>query len=171
MGDEATREGQLGQQMPAKDAAEAAKPTPSKWDNILVVGLVVYALVLAVLAADQLFNLGLFPPELDKMLRRDIRTLAAIVSDPNLTDEEKKAKAQPIAEEIVNYHEFSVPHLIKALESKDTRLHDPAAQCLVQIGARFFKLPEAQGKSFGTDPAKWKEWWKQTQAELDRRAT
>ena len=129
----------------------------------IMIGLTVYVAVLAVLAADQVFGLGLFPPELDRKLERDIASLA----DASIPLEKRRATF----EEVVGYHEFSVPHLIAALKKKDPALQSAATACLIRIGAQFFGLREDQARAFGSDFRQWETWWKGVQAEMEKRSS
>ena len=140
-------------------------------ENLLVAGLIIYALILLVLACDQLFELGLIRPELDRLLDRDIQSLSRVYQDAAVPKEQKEA----MIENIVNWHEFSVPHLLDSLQSGNPAEQAAARDCLLRIGVRFFKLP-AYATRKGTDPSKWdagqwEVWWKETKALLDSRAT
>jgi hypothetical protein len=69
-------------------------------------------------------------------------------------------------EYIINYHEFSIPHLIRALRGEDKSGRAAATYCLHQIAARFFNYRGSEGG----DPERWKDWWRRTEAELERRS-
>ncbi|HRU07715.1 MAG TPA: hypothetical protein P5137_18280 [Candidatus Brocadiia bacterium] len=71
-----------------------------------------------------------------------------------------------VIEFVINYHEFSIPLLIPALESKSAQTAAAATVCLHQIAWRFFR----QRLNAGADPAAWREWWRKTNEEMDRRA-
>lgn len=220
--------------------------------NLLLVGLTVYVVVLAVLAVDQIFGLGLVRPELDRLLIARIESLeseppavpvdrlaqlrqAALSytdphADPRLAaigrqihDEayafaigsppdqpaltalgesiEKFKTAQPPAQDpgavealasmaaalsdmvaaippedakalarrreatdyIINYHEFSIPHLIRALRKAEPPAQAAALYCLDQIARRFFRYA---GPDM-TTPEEWSQWWKRTEAGLE----
>jgi hypothetical protein len=117
---------------------------------LLVVGLAVYVGAVGVLTADSVFHLGLFRPKLDRMLATDIVNLGS-------GDAEKRRLAQ---DEIVSYHEFAVPPLLRALERGDARQKERCAECLRQIAAKYF-LSDA---GYGTDAAAWRQWWEIIQA-------
>ena len=117
---------------------------------LLVGGLTVYVGVLGVLTADNVFHLGLFPPKLDRILAADIGKL-------NSADAKTRQAAQ---DEIVAYHEFSIPPLIRALDRGDAQQKERCADCLRLIAAKYF-LSEA---NYGTDAAAWKQWWSIEQA-------
>ncbi len=140
-------------------------------EKILVTLLVAYALILLVLACDQLFQLGIIRPELDRLLERDIQALSRVYQDAAIPQERREA----MIEGIVNWHEFSVPHLIDSLQSTNSAEEAAARDCLLRIGARFFAL-KAYATKAGTDPEKWdtvqwKAWWKETRSLLDSRPT
>ena len=130
-------------------------------DTLLLAGMTAYVVVLLVLTVDQIFGPWLIVPELDRHLMAQIRALAAADA----------VDRQGAETEIVSYHEFSIPLLIKTLKKGDTKLHAPAARCLVQIARKFFqRYSPANYESFGTDPAPWEEWWEKTDAMLERAA-
>lgn len=117
---------------------------------LFTVGFAVYVGTLGVLTADNIFQLGLFPPKLDRILMADIAKLAS--------QDEKEAKAAQ--EEIVSYHEFSVPPLLRAMERGDAAHQARCAECLRLIASRYF-LSDA---NYGTDSAAWRRWWSVIQA-------
>jgi hypothetical protein len=67
---------------------------------------------------------------------------------------------------VINYHEFSIPHLIDALERDDPLVKSTAAYCLHQIAWRFFRYRAQEGE----DPEAWSRWWRKQEAELERRS-
>ena len=148
-----------------KDDTKAAAASARKADdakkgnllpNLIVAGFCIYALILAVLTVDQIFNLGLYPPKLDRMLSSHIQALG----NPDLKPEEKQA----LADELVSYHEFSVPLLLKAVKKGDPQVKPAALRCLQEIAARFF---DADIRPMGDDPAQLDAWWKDLRAKLD----
>jgi hypothetical protein len=112
------------------------------WDkhkaNIGLVVLVLYTLSLAVATTDQIFGLGLFPAKLDRMIGESIEKF-----DSN----EEKVRKEGVRE-IIEYGDFSVPQLIKALD-KDSRTRDLAVHSLNKITEQEFK-----------DIGEWKDWYK-----------
>jgi len=117
---------------------------------LLVVGLTVYVGALGVLTADNVFHLRLFPPKLDRMIATDIGKLGS-------TDKKVIKAAQ---DEIVAYHEFSIPPLIRALKRGDAQQKPLCAECLHQIAGKYF----LSGADYGTDAAAWDQWWSIEQA-------
>jgi len=163
-------------------AARATSPSPEnapegqsrrRWaPRALLSGLGLYALVRTVLTADQIFDLGLYPPRLDRMIIARIGRLA----DRNLSVEERTN----IEEWLISYHEFAVPHLLKALKKGEPAVVASATRCLQDIALKFFEpydprrpgqpTPEAKRKiaSFGSDPVLWEGWWIETRARLEK---
>lgn len=113
------------------------------WDkhkaDIGLAVLVIYTLCLGGATADQLFNLGLFPTKLDRMIGQAIDKLGS--QDPEARDQ--------AFTEIVQYGDFAVPQLIKALNQQNP-VQEAAIKALKQITDQSMD-----------DPAKWKEWYKQ----------
>jgi hypothetical protein len=106
--------------------------------NIGLAVLVLYTLSLAVATTDQIFGLGLFPAKLDRMIAESIEKF-----DSN----EEKVRKEGVRE-IIEYGDFSVPQLIKALD-KDSRTRDLAVHSLNKITEQEFK-----------DIGEWKDWYK-----------
>ena len=106
--------------------------------NIGLAVLVLYTVSLAVATTDQIFGLGLFPAKLDRMIAESIEKFDS--------DEEKVRKEG--VREIIEYGDFSVPQLIKALD-KDSRTRDLAVHSLEKITEQEFK-----------DVREWKDWYK-----------
>jgi len=120
-------------------------------------GLVIFCLYVAslyVLALDQQFRWGLFPTKVEKQLTTEVQQLG----DTSLTPE----KRQALVDDIVSWNTFSVPVLIKAIESGAPNVRDPAAQCLQQISLKFYNVDVA---AMGTDPVKLHAWWDKMQAD------
>ena len=125
--------------------------------NLLLGGLTVYTIILVVLAIDQLFGPWIMVPALDRQLLRQIDKLTSV-------DAKAREKAHA---EIVSYHEFSIPLLIKALKRDDSTLQPRATACLVEIAKKFF---DSDNRSFGPDPKRWSAWWKEVDARLEEAA-
>lgn len=100
--------------------------------------LVIYTLSLAVATTDQIFGLGLFPAKLDRMIAESIE---------KFDSGEEKLRKEGVRE-IIEYGDFSVPQLIKALD-KDSRTRDLAVHSLEKITEQEFK-----------DIGEWKDWYK-----------
>lgn len=89
--------------------------------------------------------------------------------EADLPAETRKALAEYAKDDVnfvINYHEFSIPHLIRALRKGDPARKAAAAYCLKQIARQFFNYrgPEEQ------DPDAWQRWWRAKEAELERRS-
>jgi hypothetical protein len=111
------------------------------WDkhkaDIGLAVLILYTLSLSVATADQLFDLGLFPTKLDRMIAESIRKF----NSDSTRDEGMK--------EIIQYGDFAVPQLIKSLDDGDK----VRTSCIAALQ----KITDQDMK----DPAKWKEWYNQ----------
>jgi hypothetical protein len=107
-----------------------------------------------VLALDQQFHWGLFPTKVDRQLTAQVQQLG----DASLTPE----KHQALVDDIVAWNSFSVPVLIKAIESGPPAVRDPAALCLQQISLKFYNVDLAP---MGTDPVKLHAWWDKLRAD------
>jgi hypothetical protein len=142
--------------------SSATLPTPPAANSprcrkCATIGLVVFCLYVAalyVLALDQQFHWGLFPTKVDKQLTAEVQQLG----DSSLTAD----KRQALVDDIVSWNSFSVPVLIKAIESGVPNVRDPAAQCLQQISLKFYNVDVA---AMGTDPVKLHAWWDKMQAD------
>jgi hypothetical protein len=140
----------------------ATFPSPpgvqTPWHRTLAkVGLALFCIYVAslyVLALDQQFHWGLFPTKVDRQLTAEVKQLG----DSSLTAE----KRQSVEDDIISWNTFSVPVLIKAIESGPPNVRDPAAQCLQQISQKFYGVDIT---SLGTDPAKLQAWWDKLQAD------
>ncbi|HUT52328.1 MAG TPA: hypothetical protein VM658_02955 [bacterium] len=116
------------------------------WDkhkaDIGLAVLILYTLCLSVATADQLFNLGLFPTKLDRMVAESIRKFAS----DSTRDEGMR--------EITQYGDFAVPQLVKALNDGD-KIRTASMTALQKITDQNMD-----------DPAKWKEWYRQHKDEF-----
>lgn len=101
--------------------------------------LVIYTLTLGVATADELFNLGLFPTKLDKMIAAAVKQLES--DDPGLR--------QKALQDLVEYGDFAVPQLIRALDKERTP-RDLALKALEEIQGEKKPSPEA-----------WKKWYQE----------
>lgn len=107
--------------------------------EIGLVVLVVYAITLGIAAADEIFDLGLFPTKLDRMISESIEKFSS---------EDQSMREQGVME-IEQYGDFAVPQLIEALD-KGGQVKDLALKC----------LPLVTETDFGTDVEAWKKWYK-----------
>ena len=130
--------------------------------NIVLVVFSLYVAALFVLALDQQFDWGLFPPKLTKQLTAQVEQLG----DTKLSVQQR----QTIADDIINWNEFSVPVLIKAIEKNQPGVREPALQCLQAIATKFYN---ADIRPLGSDPVKLRQWYAELQAkwrEAERKA-
>lgn len=139
---------------PIPDAPAAKSPTCRKCAQVGLVIFGIYVASLYVLALDQQFHWGLFPTKVEKQLTAEIQQLG----DSTLAAD----KRQALVDDIVSWNSFSVPVLIKAIESGPPAVRDPAAQCLQQISLKFYGADVA---ALGTDPVKLHAWWDKMQAD------
>ncbi len=117
---------------------------------LVVCGLVIYVGALGALTADNVFQLRLFPSRLERLLAGEIARLDS--PDPKVR--------QAAQDEIVGYHEFSIPLLIRALRSGDAQRKERCAECLSLIARKFF-LSDAD---YGPHAGRWSQWWRIQQA-------
>lgn len=162
-------------------ALAAAGRAPAPLDGILLeISDAAYALEVGVLPSER--TLDRIERSLGEMREADalpgLQPLLAQASDlagrlramiEALPGERQRA-ARQFAEEnveyVINYHEFSVPHLISALRRGAPPARDVAAYCLRRIARRFFREREDHGQ----DPDAWAGWWRRAEAELERRS-
>ena len=112
--------------------------------DIALAALVIYTISLGVAAADEWFKLGIFPTKLDRLIAQSIQKF-----ESQTPGEQAKGK-----QEILEYGDFAVPQLIKALDQPGPT-KDLAIECLKKITDQDFK-----------DPAGWKQWFRQHQSEF-----
>lgn len=111
--------------------------------NIGLAILVVYTLGLGVAMADEVFDLGIFPTKLQRLIGESIDKFDSIDA----------SEREAALEQIILYGDFAVPQLIKALdESKQTRT--------IAITA----LKRTTGQDLDS-PEQWKEWYRQHKSE------
>lgn len=122
----------------------------------LLYGLIAYALVLTFFTIDNVLGLGVVRPKLDRQINRQIETLG----DPNLTQEQRRG----VMEEIISFHEFSVPLLLDAIEKGDPAVQRHSLRCLQEIAARFYNQDI---RSAGDDIDQLRRWWDETQEWLE----
>ena len=120
------------------------KSLKEKLPNIALVILIIYTLTLAVATADEVFDLGIFPTKLERMVSKAIKDLKN--PDPKIQTQAKK--------ELELYGDFAIPELIKALN--DPEVKDEVLALLKQI----------TGKNLGEDPKEWKKWYKRHKHEF-----
>lgn len=93
--------------------------------EIILVGLTIYVIILGVATLDELFELGIFPPELDKQ----VNTHIAALRDPAAAPEAKKTADAAL----MDIGHFAVRQLILELKHPDMRAK--AADLLKRICA------------------------------------
>ena len=91
-------------------------------ETLLTIALAIYVLVLMVAAVDELFDLGVFPPELEKQISQHLKQLRS--ADPM----EQNAAEKWLIEE---GHQFAVRQLIAEL--RDPQIQDRVGKILAQI--------------------------------------
>lgn len=123
---------------------EKIEKLKAKWPEIALVILILYTLSLAVATADEIFHLGLFPTQLERMISKAITNLKS--PEPQVRESAKK--------ELELYGDFAVPQLIKELD-------DPTIQ-----GVVIELLREVSGKDFGNDIKAWKDWYQKHKKEF-----
>ncbi len=124
-----------------------------KWKELVVkykaeIGLVVlvlYGITLGIAAGDEIFDLGLFPTKLDRMIEESIGKFKS--PDSGLREEGVK--------EIKEYGDFAVPQLIEALDD-DSEVRELALECLTEVTEQ----------KFGRDVEAWKSWYKEHKKEF-----
>lgn len=114
------------------------------WDRLLTIALAAYVLVLMAAAVDELFDLGIFPPELEKQISAHLEQLRD--PDPLVRQTAEKWLVQ-------EGHQFAVRQLIAEL--KDPKVRDKVAGILAKICSELDL--EAQAKNAvtrlaGNDP-------------------
>jgi hypothetical protein len=137
-------------------AESVPAPRPRRLANYALALFGLYVAALFVLVLDQQFDFGLFPPALEATLNAQIRQLG----DPQLS----AADRQALVANIVNWNEFSVPLLLKAIEKNEPGVGEPAYECLQQIAQQFYNTDLAM---YGADPVALRQWWEKTSAKLD----
>ncbi len=145
----------------ADPAAVPPPPTSRKRWLATVVLVVFWAYVAAmfVLALDQNFHWHLFPTAADKEITAKIQQLG----DPALSEKDRAA----VTQDIVDWNTFSVPPLLKAIESGPPALRDPALKVLQTISLKYYNQDISKD---GSDPAKLNAWWVSVQAGWDKPA-
>jgi len=123
---------------------EKVEKVKGKWPQIALVILVIYTLSLAVATADEVFHLGIFPTQLEKMISKAINNLKS----PDATVKENAKK------ELELYGDFAVPQLVKALDDSQIRPD------VIDL------LKEVSGKDIGSDPKAWKDWYEKHKHEF-----
>jgi len=114
------------------------------WPKVALALLVIYTLSLAVATADEIFNLGLFPTKLERMIGKAIKNLKS-------PDSEVQFQAK---KEIELYGDFAIPQLIKALDAPEIK--HQALELLKTVS----------GKNLGQDPKAWRDWYKKHKHEF-----
>lgn len=112
-----------------------------------------YVAAIYVLALDQNLHWGLFPSASDKQIAAQIQELG----NASLT----KEKHDLLAQDLVNWNTFAVPPLLTAIEKGPPAIRDPAVKILQTIALKHYNTNIS---SYGADPVKLKQWWKDLQA-------
>jgi len=123
-------------------------------DDIVTLGLLALTAFLGVAAADEVLDLGLFPTPLE----REARELIANFASPD-----ESARRQAVAKLMRNVEPFvAIPELIRALDSKDRRVRELAAECLRRLTATAEGYdPKAPRSERRAAIARWRKWWRQ----------
>jgi hypothetical protein len=142
----------------AKPAPAAEAPAPPsllkrRFALLVLVVFWLYVAAMFVLALDQNLHWGLFPSAADREITAKIQQLG----DPSLTKEQRDA----ITTDIVNWNSFSVPPLLKAVETGPAAIRDPALKILQTISLKFYNQDITKD---GSDAAKLNQWWAGVQA-------
>ena len=124
--------------------SERWKTIKEKLPTIALILLILYTISLAVATADEVFDLGIFPTKLERMVGKAIKNLKS--PDPKIREQAKK--------ELELYGDFAIPRLIKAL--KDPEVKDDVLKLLKEI----------TGKNFGDNPKEWWKWYKRHKHEF-----
>lgn len=106
--------------------------------------LIIYSITLGIATADEIFDLGIFPTKLEKMIAQSIEKLKS--NDKQIQEQAMK--------ELEEYGDFAVPQLIKAIDNENIR------PLVLET------LKKVAGKDLGNDPNAWKEWYKRHKDEF-----
>ncbi len=129
---------------------------PYNWlDQVVLVVFIVFVAGLVVLTLDHFLGFGIIRPKLDRQLLGEISELA----NPSLPAERRDALEQ----DIISYHEFSVPLLIESIEQGRSGVKEPATKCLQEIAHTYFN---SDIKSLDSDPVKLRQWWRTQEQQL-----
>lgn len=123
--------------------------------EILLGALVLYVIVLGVATIDEVFDLGYFPPPLEKQV-------IAVVDRLDTADERVRADVEQRLEELEDF--VVIPVLIRTLSSSSVNLRKNAGLCLrnltgVSHGYQY-DAPKAKRK---LAIKKWKQWWRENE--------
>ncbi len=145
--------------LPALDPAvpaDHAPPTPTRrrLGNVALALFFLYVAAIYVLALDQSLHWHLFPSQAERELTAKIQQLG----DASLS----KAQRDDVVQDIVNWNTFSVPPLLKAIESGPPAVREPAVKCLQTIAFKYYNVDIAK---YGSDPVQLKAWWSGLQAD------
>lgn len=106
--------------------------------------LVIFTVSLGVATMDELFQFGLFPTKLDRLIGEAIDKFES--QDPRTRETGVR--------EVIEYGDFAIQQLIKALDKKG-QTQDVAVRCLKKITGQRFETPD-----------KWVEWYQQHKDEF-----
>jgi hypothetical protein len=135
--------------------AEKAEKRNNWLDQVVLTVFIVFVAGLALLTLDQFFGFGIIRPKLDRRIVNEINELA----DPTITSERRTALEQ----EIVSYHEFSVPLLIESIEKGKPAVKAPATKCLQEIARTYFN---SDITSMDSNATQLKQWWRTVQEQF-----
>ena len=123
-------------------------------DDLITLGLLALTAVIGVAAADEVLDLGLFPTPLE----REARELIATFASPD-----EGARRQAVAKLMRNVEAFvAIPELIRALDSKDLRVRELAADCLRKLARTSQGYdPKAPRPERRAAIARWRKWWRE----------
>lgn len=123
---------------------------------LLTVALVVYTAALAVLVADELLDLGLWPTALE----RQARALIARFGSPD--DADRRAAADEMVARIDPF--VAIPELLRTLGHPSQVTRATAVACLRQITAAHHGYdPAAADEPRRAAIARWQAWWQHNQ--------
>jgi len=134
MADTAASTSGVSQQTGQNEASQKRGFFKRYQSEIILVGLTIYVIILGVATVDELFDLGIFPPELDKQISSHI----AVLRDPSATPEAKK-KADAA---LMDIGHFAIRQLIIELKHPDMKAK--AADLLKRICAELDLEGQAQ---------------------------
>ena len=106
---------------PERNIEEEDSSTPSKWAWLVPSIMTAYALCLACIAVDQIFELGWLPSRLESQIRSHISHLAAESQDA-------RQKAKAALEQSPRF--VAIPELMRSLNSDSAKIRSESASLL-----------------------------------------
>jgi hypothetical protein len=128
---------------PTEDARKPCKEA----GRLGVTLLITYALTLVLGTIVASPAIGLVPATLD----RELDSAAEVV---RLGPEEERRAASVL---LVAHHEFSIPHLLNALDRASPDERDAVTSVLARIATTYFRLRPSQLEKMNA--AAWRDWW------------